>query len=255
MVVRNILLAASFVMAIVVGLGTVQADTTNWDAVADFHTTGNDASATWQYLSSDVGSNSGYTLYPTYQVETAGPTYPVWTDNTSWHFVGMDPSVTTELRVHPELTVATAIGWKSPITGTVSAAFSLTDRNSGGAGGMASNTGCIRATSPRHCTTARSTTAAQAARSTSRTSPWRATTCFTWWSDWPNSNSAADLTGVTFTVKTVPEPGTLACRPQDYLASWPTLGEAELSGESRIANGGCGSNVHPPFAAPAAEWF
>lgn len=108
-----------------------------WDALDDFHTTDNTSDATWQYLDSpSIDANDNYSLFTTYGT-APGPGCNAWNSGRAWQFLGLEPVATpTELRLHPFNLLTSAIGWKSPIVGTVDAEFSLIDRAAGGGNGI-----------------------------------------------------------------------------------------------------------------------
>jgi hypothetical protein len=127
-----------------------QAATVTWDAYNDFIAGPTDQAVTnrWQYLYNTQGdNNSGYTMLERWGSNGDGVAGDGWTTTTpsdTWHneLVAKD-TVNGEIRVHPfrepsagnpDLTAT--IGWLSPITGVVNAAFSLTDRDGNGGDGV-----------------------------------------------------------------------------------------------------------------------
>jgi hypothetical protein len=130
------LICAMFVgVAYLCGSQAVQAGLV-WDAATQFSTTSNTAADTWQYLWAPGagGDNSSYDLFAYYMNGAAN--YPVWCNNTQWHFIGKNTSVYDGLVVHPFSyppldwpPYIAAIGWKSPIDGVVDTDFSLLDLN------------------------------------------------------------------------------------------------------------------------------
>jgi hypothetical protein len=124
-------------MAVVCAIGgQVRGDIT-WNAYDGYISgpTAQSSSNLWQYLQNPAHDvNSGYTLFDKWAPTGAGVDGWTSTDpDDGWFFVAKD-TVNGELRVSPwgtdaQYTRAAAIAWKSPVTGLVSASFSVTDRN------------------------------------------------------------------------------------------------------------------------------
>ena len=193
--------------------GIARGDTTTWDAYADFHSDHNLSTDTWQYLyQQENGTLSGN--FSTYGPGPMG--FDVWGNVlTNYHFVGKDTATDPNgLVVHPYNNQPTdpnpflsEIGWKSPINGMVKVDYSVTSLaigpppadgvsyklltsggttlasgtiNNGGATGMLSVNGVSVATGD-----------------------------MLYLQIGARSNMNYDLTGVAFTVTSVPEPTAL----------------------------------------------
>jgi hypothetical protein len=125
------------VMAVVCAIaGQAMGDVT-WDAYDGFISgpTAQSSSSVWQYLRNPGHYvNTGYTLFDKWAPIGAGVDGWTSTDpDDGWFFVAKD-TANGEIRLSPgpgwpATYQAAVIGWKSPITGHVSATFSLTDRN------------------------------------------------------------------------------------------------------------------------------
>ena len=148
MSIRSLSQAVVFGAVVVLVAAAAQADVT-WDAYSGFISGPNAQSATntWQYLSVEGGGfNSGYTLLDRWGNNGNGAAFDGWTNTQSydtWHNqMVVKDTANGELRVHPYYDttnpsapdLATAIAWRSPITGTVDVRFSETLRSSGGSG-------------------------------------------------------------------------------------------------------------------------
>lgn len=193
-----------------------RAETTTWDAYADFHSDHNQSTDTWQYIYQEENADLIRGNFSSYGPGPEG--YDVWGNVlTTYHFIGKNSSIdSTGLVVHPNNqppdthTWASVIGWKSPINGTVNVSFAVTDLSTGSEypsdgvsyklyrAGSATNltSGTIDDGGATGPISLNSLTVAQGdmlcveigARNT----------------------MYYDLTGVAFTVTAVPEPGTLA---------------------------------------------
>lgn len=132
---QSILLIVSTVLMLAVGSGVAQA--TVWDAYADFSSTSNTSSNTWQYMYATApGAPHTFATLSTYgalnSTESGGTyTWDAWnTGNADCPFIGVNDD---EIEMHPgwpgnTQNYAPAVVWKSPITGTVDVTFSLVDR-------------------------------------------------------------------------------------------------------------------------------
>jgi hypothetical protein len=204
-------------MAVVCAIaGQAMGDVT-WNAYNEFIAgpTAQSSSNMWQYFQNpghDV--NSDYVLFDKWS--GVGPGGNGWTSTSpddGWFFVQKDTGA-GELRVSPwgsdvYTYKAVAIGWKSPNTGTVSANFSVTDRNSSGWDGVrywlykggASGSEWLAKGTVGEGGTSGSITVPGISVSTGDMLYLRVD---------PNQTYVCDLTGVTFTVTgPAPEPGTI----------------------------------------------
>jgi hypothetical protein len=194
----------------------VTAATETWNAYDGFIAgpTAQSSSNVWQYLQNPAHDvNSGYTLFDKWAATGAG--VDGWTSTSpddGWFFVAKD-TVNGEIRVSPwgsdaSTTRAAVLAWKSPIAGLVNASFSVTDRNpangdgvrywlyKGGADGSAwLEKGSVANGGDSGTIVHNSISVSTGDMLYLRVDP--------------NSNYYSDLTGVTFSVSSVPEPGTL----------------------------------------------
>lgn len=102
-------------------------DSMSWDAYAEFSYTTNTSDSTWQYMSVTDGNNSGYALLANhYTGNDAG-----WKDSpTAMPIVGVSGNAVWMLPyVSGTTPIAAALAWKSPVTGMVDVAFSVSDVN------------------------------------------------------------------------------------------------------------------------------
>lgn len=205
------------VTATLVAPGIARAEITQWDAYTDFHTDHNLATDTWQYLYSaqDGGDPAaGYSQFSTYQ--TGAPGYPVWCNNTEYHFLGKEstdyPGV---LVAHPygPPSYVSAIGWKSPIAGTVNVSLSVESLFTPPAG---SNPGSgvgywlFKNQTSGEAPLASGAIANGGASGTITVANIPVTSGdYLFLQIGPQADNLCDLTGITFTVTTVPEPTTL----------------------------------------------
>lgn len=143
-------LAQAIVFGSVVSMGANLAlAAMTWNAYSEF-TAGPTAQAdtnTWQYMYNTAGQNSGYALLDRWGGNGDGPLGDGWTLASSadyWknELVMQDTATNHELVLHPfqdagkGIDYAATVAWRSPITGTVNANFSVTDRNGGGGDGV-----------------------------------------------------------------------------------------------------------------------
>ncbi len=206
------LISVMFVAAMFVcGPEAVRADLT-WNAFDEFNSTSNTVNDTWQYLyaEGDGSNNTGYVPFSQYSAGVPDD-LPAWRNDVpeNWHFIGKDVNIDPlGLLVHPFGPPAyiAAIGWKSPIAGVVNAELSVTDLNvaegdgqdwklfkSGGATALSSGTILNGGTSG--IITVSNISVASGDMLYLQINA--------------GTTMAGDMTGVTFTVSSVPEPSAI----------------------------------------------
>lgn len=187
-----------------------------WNAYNDFIAgpTAQSSSNVWQYLQNPAHDvNSGYTLFDKWAATGAG--VDGWTSTSPddvWFFVAKD-TTNGELRVspwgtNPLTTQATVIGWKSPIAGVVNASFSVADRNPANGDGVrywlykggAADSAWLEKGSVANGGDSGTIVHNSISVSTGDMLYLRVD---------PNAAYYCDLTGVTFSVTSVPEPSTV----------------------------------------------
>lgn len=223
--VRSIVWSISSVMMFAVGIAAAQA--TTWDAFTGFHdgTIANDASQTWQYgeVVENFGGNGPYSLYAQFGGVDSGSGTDgsvAWT-STPYRFVGVD-TAGSELHAMPGDTVAAYVGWKSPIAGTVNASFLLTDRNDLSSAGAPDFFDGVEYWLWKTSGTTPLAHALVAEGGTGGNNVSVAVTAGDMLylligpgidhpgsSSWPGRHGAGDLTGISFSVTSVPEPAAI----------------------------------------------
>lgn len=124
---RSLAWTALFVAVLAIGAPNTLAETTTWDAVADWHTDHNTSTDTWQYYRTDTGI-AGYTLNDNL-LNWGGGQY-AWANWSGGNYVCNIPNQPILDFGPTEQDVA--IAWMSPINGTVTLSYALTMPNNAG---------------------------------------------------------------------------------------------------------------------------
>jgi hypothetical protein len=217
MSVRRLAQAIVVGMMFVFGAAAAQADVT-WNAYDGFISgpTAQSASNTWQYSYNPNGdNNSGYTLLDRWGDNGDGVAIDGWTRSADdyWHNqVVLKNPAASELQVHPLPGFATTIGWLSPIAGTVNASFSVTDRNGGGGDGVEYwlyKSNALASASLKHGFVDNGQDWTSGPITQSGISVAAGDMLYLRVGPGIADSHGHDMTGVTFAVTAVPEPGTL----------------------------------------------
>lgn len=142
MLVRRLAQAIVVGAVFLAGVAAAQADVV-WDAYEGFISgpTAQSGSNTWQYsYNANGNNNAGYTLFDRWGGNGDGVAVDGWTRSDEaggwYNQVVLKNTAVGEIQVHPFPGLTSTIGWLSPIAGTVSASFSVTDRDGGGGDGV-----------------------------------------------------------------------------------------------------------------------